>query len=227
MQTQSSFGSHFLPSIRRQASAEAGVPCHTTNSSSNCNRIFGQNLAILAFQDHHSYYSHSFSGTPSAATLTTSNSLTAPSPFVTSCPSSILDMNSGLHSVSFDHSMLCGNRGSPSSLSPSDSGSIPVNVTMKEPGIPYIMTRLCNFIESSGGMTQEGIFRISGNVKTMEKLKNHFDTTGDAPLETMADVASAAGLIKSFLRELPDPVIPHSLHSDFFQTLKGKMLVCI
>lgn len=87
-------------------------------------------------------------------------------------------------------------------------------------GIPFIVTRLCSYIESESGLQQEGLFRISGNVKLIEKLKNSFDSCGDAPLEEIADVPSAAALIKLFFRELPEPVIPANMHQILFQAAR-------
>lgn len=117
-----------------------------------------------------------------------------------------------------------------SSLSPSPpiiSSSLPYFSNnarlMKQPGIPFIISRLCNFIESNSGLTLEGLFRVSGNVKLVEKLKNSFDTFGDAPLESMGDVPSAAALIKLFLRELPEPVIPTNVHRSFLDIVQGNL----
>lgn len=95
---------------------------------------------------------------------------------------------------------------------------------MKQPGIPFIISRLCNYIESNSGLTLEGLFRVSGNVKLVEKLKNSFDKFGDAPLETIGDVPSAAALVKLFLRELPEPVIPTSVHRSFLSVLQGNRI---
>ncbi len=89
----------------------------------------------------------------------------------------------------------------------------------KEPFIPFVMTRLCHFIEDSGGLLQEGLFRISGNIKIIDKLKHSFDSTGDAPLETEGDIASASALLKLFLRELPQPLIPES--TQFLDAIKS------
>ena len=84
--------------------------------------------------------------------------------------------------------------------------------------IPYVITRLCHFIEDSGGLLQEGLFRISGNAKIIDKLKHSFDTTGDANLENDGDIASASALLKLFLRELPQPLITDT--SDFLDAIK-------
>ena len=56
----------------------------------------------------------------------------------------------------------------------------------------------------------------------MEKLKASFEKTGTADLEETADVLSAAGLLKMFLRELPDSVIPDNLTRQFINVQDGK-----
>ncbi|OQR74410.1 protein FAM13A-like, partial [Tropilaelaps mercedesae] len=83
-----------------------------------------------------------------------------------------------------------------------------------------IIHRLCMFIEMRG-MAQEGLFRISGNAKLIDKLKASFDSQGDAPLEHEADVASAAGLLKTFFRELPEPLIPPKMYSSFLEATQS------
>lgn len=96
--------------------------------------------------------------------------------------------------------------------------------TSERPYIPYVITRLCHFIEDSGGLLQEGLFRISGNAKIIDKLKHSFDTTGDANLETEGDIASASALLKLFLRELPQPLITDT--SDFLDAIKSMLSFC-
>lgn len=68
-----------------------------------------------------------------------------------------------------------------------------------------------------------GLFRVSGNAKLVDRLRNTFDQFGDAPLETDGDVPSAAALLKLFLRELPEPVIPLHVHSMFIEIAKGEL----
>jgi hypothetical protein len=102
------------------------------------------------------------------------------------------------------------------------SCSGPTPLPVKEPGIPFIVSRLCTFIETNSGLYQEGIFRISGNVKLVDNLKHQFNDNGDALLEEMGDVPSAAALLKLFLRELPDPVVPSHLNQPFFDAVRGK-----
>lgn len=84
--------------------------------------------------------------------------------------------------------------------------------------IPFILTRICGYIENTGGISQEGLFRVSGNARVVEKLKQSFDSVGDAPLESDGDLAAAAALLKQFLRELPQPLIPNS--SQFLDVIR-------
>lgn len=134
-----------------------------------------------------------------------------------------LHMDDGFH-CSLGSSMIaspsCGTNSSSTSSTSSTSGAGGPCL------IPFIVTRLCSYIEASGGIQQEGLFRISGNVKLIEKLKHSFDTAGDAPLETEGDLASAAGLLKQFLRELPQPLIPNG--GQFLDVIKCKLLaICL
>lgn len=88
--------------------------------------------------------------------------------------------------------------------------------------VPFIIVRICQYIEKHG-MTHEGVFRISGNARLVEKLKSSFDHSGDAPLETEGDVASAGALLKLFLRELPDPVIPAAAQASFLEAVRANV----
>ncbi|CAH1246616.1 FAM13B [Branchiostoma lanceolatum] len=83
-----------------------------------------------------------------------------------------------------------------------------------ELNIPAIVKKVVDFI-TMHGIGHEGIFRVNGNTKVVEKMKTSFDKTGDANLEEFGDVFSVASLLKQYLRELPDAVIPESLHSQF------------
>ncbi|XP_070545204.1 protein FAM13A-like isoform X4 [Ptychodera flava] len=83
--------------------------------------------------------------------------------------------------------------------------------------IPLIITKVVEFINNHG-IGHEGIFRINGNARVVERLKTSFDKSGDADLEDAGDVMAVAGLLKLFLRELPDAVVPESLHLQFVST---------
>ncbi|XP_041363087.1 protein FAM13A-like isoform X2 [Gigantopelta aegis] len=76
-------------------------------------------------------------------------------------------------------------------------------------GVPHIVQKICSFIEKHG-LEQEGVFRINGNAKTLEKLKYSFDHHGDAEFDEEEDIMAIAGLLKLFLREMADAVIPQN-----------------
>ncbi|XP_065051161.1 protein FAM13B-like isoform X1 [Rhopilema esculentum] len=83
-------------------------------------------------------------------------------------------------------------------------------------GVPAVVQKMCQFILDNGIIT-EGIFRVNGNMKTVEKLKTQFDKNGDADLEETNDVMAVASLLKMFLRELPDSVIPYDMQPSFIK----------
>jgi len=80
--------------------------------------------------------------------------------------------------------------------------------------VPFIVTRICEYLKAHG-MSLEGLFRVNGNMKVVERLKVAFDKCGDADLEEIGDVPAAASLLKMFLRELSDPVVPEDLQKLF------------
>ncbi|KAK2566202.1 Protein FAM13A [Acropora cervicornis] len=86
--------------------------------------------------------------------------------------------------------------------------------------VPPIVTTIVEFLEKNG-LNQEGIFRISGNHKVVESLKALFDKDGEADLEQVGDVMAVAGLLKLFLRELPEPLIPQNMTADFIEIHKA------
>ncbi|XP_071105558.1 protein FAM13A-like isoform X4 [Haliotis cracherodii] len=86
--------------------------------------------------------------------------------------------------------------------------------------IPSIVKKTCDFI-SRYGMDQEGIFRVNGNSRVLEKLRYSFDQHWDTDIEEDCDVMAVAGLLKLFLRELPDTVIPLHMTQDFLDIQEG------
>ena len=55
----------------------------------------------------------------------------------------------------------------------------------------------------------------------MEKLKDSFEKHGDADLESADDIFAVAGLLKQFLRELPEAVIPEEFTNRFVKCQEG------
>ena len=73
------------------------------------------------------------------------------------------------------------------------------------------------------GLGVEGIFRVNGNARIVEKLKTSFDLHGDANLDEDNDILAVAGLLKLFLREMPDSVIPEHMTRQFLDVQERKL----
>lgn len=71
-------------------------------------------------------------------------------------------------------------------------------------------------------MTQEGLFRVNGSMKTVEELRLQYERGEEVELVKDGDVYSAASLLKLFLRELPDGIITSALQSKLIQLYQGK-----
>ncbi|XP_026554114.1 protein FAM13A isoform X3 [Pseudonaja textilis] len=83
-------------------------------------------------------------------------------------------------------------------------------------GIPTVVWDIVEYL-SWHGLKQEGLFRVNGNLKTVEQLRMKYEGGDQVDLAAEADVSSAASLLKLFLRELPDRVIPSTLYPKFIQ----------
>ncbi|KAJ7421975.1 Protein FAM13B [Willisornis vidua] len=83
--------------------------------------------------------------------------------------------------------------------------------------VPFIVRHVVDYIEEHGGLEQEGLFQVNGNAETVEWLRQRYDNGEDVDLVKEADVPSAISLLRVFLQELPEPVIPGSLHTHLMQ----------
>lgn len=78
--------------------------------------------------------------------------------------------------------------------------------------IPKIVRKCVGEIEKRG-MSIVGIYRVSGNAKKKRLLKAEFDQDSsavDVSEESGVDCNVLTGIIKDYLRELPEPLIPES-----------------
>ncbi|KAK1758730.1 hypothetical protein QBC47DRAFT_375600 [Echria macrotheca] len=79
------------------------------------------------------------------------------------------------------------------------------------------------------GLGVEGIYRLSGSLPHVNKLKNLFDTDSTSsnldfrnPEKFFHDVNSVAGLLKQFFRDLPDPLLTKEHYSAFIEAAKNE-----
>ncbi|XP_032961553.1 protein FAM13A isoform X5 [Rhinolophus ferrumequinum] len=87
---------------------------------------------------------------------------------------------------------------------------------LTENGIPAVVGSIVEYL-TKHGLTQEGLFRVNGNMKVVEQLRLKFESGVPVELGKDGDVCSAASLLKLFLRELPESVITSALHPRFIQ----------
>ncbi|KAM4611482.1 rho GTPase-activating protein 36 [Polymixia lowei] len=80
--------------------------------------------------------------------------------------------------------------------------------------VPRVLERCCSHIESYGLQTL-GIFRVGSSKKRVRQLRVDFDMGTDRQLDEEHSVHDVAALLKEFLRDMPDPLLPRELYSAF------------
>uniref|UniRef100_A0A8C4FHV7 Rho GTPase activating protein 22 n=1 Tax=Catagonus wagneri TaxID=51154 RepID=A0A8C4FHV7_9CETA len=79
---------------------------------------------------------------------------------------------------------------------------------------PLLVEQCVDFIRERG-LTEEGLFRMPGQANLVRNLQDSFDC-GEKPLfDSTTDVHTVASLLKLYLRELPEPVVPFARYEDF------------
>ena len=90
-----------------------------------------------------------------------------------------------------------------------------LNVTSRNDNasVPLIVRKCVEEIEKRG-LLAVGLYRISGNARRKRQLKAQFDedsTAVDLSEDSYPDINVIAGILKDYLRELPEPLITESL----------------
>lgn len=83
--------------------------------------------------------------------------------------------------------------------------------------IPSICYRCFDFLDRKGAIHEEGIFRLSGSASAIRQLKQNFNVSLDIDLfetQLAPDVHTVAGLLKSYLRELPSPIFGAQVYTE-------------
>jgi RalA-binding protein 1 len=89
-------------------------------------------------------------------------------------------------------------------------------------GLPAVVYRCIEYLREKRAATEEGLFRLSGSNVLIRALKERFNTEGDVDLladEEYYDVHAVASLFKTYLRELPNPILTRELHLEFLKVL--------
>ncbi|KAK0467319.1 uncharacterized protein EV420DRAFT_1759150 [Desarmillaria tabescens] len=91
--------------------------------------------------------------------------------------------------------------------------------------LPSIVFRAIQYLEAKNAEQEEGIYRLSGSSAVIKNLKDMFNAEGDIDLlasDEYWDPHAIAGLLKSFLRELPASILTRELHLDFLAVMERK-----
>ncbi|KAG1928261.1 rho GTPase-activating protein [Pimephales promelas] len=80
--------------------------------------------------------------------------------------------------------------------------------------VPRVVERCCNHIQTYGLQTL-GIFRVGSSKKRVRQLREDFDIGIDVVLDEEHSVHDVAALLKEFLRDMPDPLLPRELYQAF------------
>lgn len=83
--------------------------------------------------------------------------------------------------------------------------------------LPPFLTQCTKFL-AADGIDQEGLFRISHTTYELLTYREFFDTGAEIDLEGTS-AHCVAGLIKAWLRELPEALIPNEMYHTFLQTV--------
>ncbi|XP_029925944.1 rho GTPase-activating protein 22 [Myripristis murdjan] len=80
--------------------------------------------------------------------------------------------------------------------------------------VPVLVEQCVCFIRQRG-LEEEGLFRAPGQTNHVRELQDAFDRGEKPVLDSTTDVHTVASLLKLYIRELPEPVIPFSKYTQF------------
>ncbi|KAM8910699.1 protein FAM13B isoform 2-T7 [Spinachia spinachia] len=83
--------------------------------------------------------------------------------------------------------------------------------------VPALVKHIVDYIEEHGLLDLEGLFLVNGNAERVDWLRQRYDSGEEVELEKEADLASAVSLLRLFLQELPEPVIPTAMQGHILQ----------
>ncbi|XP_029020740.1 protein FAM13B isoform X2 [Betta splendens] len=83
--------------------------------------------------------------------------------------------------------------------------------------VPALVKHIVDYIEEHGHLDLEGLFLVNGNAERVDWLRQCYDRGEEVELEKEADLASAVSLLRLFLQELPEPVIPTAIQGHILQ----------
>ena len=77
--------------------------------------------------------------------------------------------------------------------------------------IPPVVRQCVEFI-TVNGLEVEGIFRRSASAATLRRVQQQFNDGQRVDFATVGDIHIPAAILKSFLRQLPEPLVTYDLY---------------
>ncbi|XP_059404536.1 rho GTPase-activating protein 25-like [Carassius carassius] len=83
--------------------------------------------------------------------------------------------------------------------------------------VPILVEKCAEFIREHG-LIEEGIFRLPGQDNQVKQFREAFDAGERPSFPSDTDVHTVASLLKLYLRELPEPVVPWTQYQAFLDS---------
>ncbi|UJR13427.1 hypothetical protein I4U23_000442 [Adineta vaga] len=80
--------------------------------------------------------------------------------------------------------------------------------------VPELIKNCCDYLEKNGLQTV-GLFRVGVSKKRLKELKDQINSNRSLTFDSTTNAHDIAGLIKEFLRELPEPLLTRDLCGPF------------
>lgn len=86
--------------------------------------------------------------------------------------------------------------------------------------VPEFVTKIIKLIELPKNITSQGVYRASGNLATIQKIRCEIDRNNIKILDQFADeVDVLTGSLKLFFRELSEPLVDFKTYNEFVNLL--------
>ncbi|XP_070700378.1 rho GTPase-activating protein 24-like [Pempheris klunzingeri] len=80
--------------------------------------------------------------------------------------------------------------------------------------VPLVVEQCVTFIRERG-LQEVGLFRQPGRASLVKELQEAFDSGERPSFDSSTDVHTVASLLKLYLRQLPEPLVPYRRYQDF------------
>ncbi|KAI6214828.1 SH2 motif and Protein kinase C and RhoGAP domain containing protein [Aphelenchoides besseyi] len=86
--------------------------------------------------------------------------------------------------------------------------------------VPPVVTKCIDEVNRRG-LQAEGIYRVSGSHEQMDKLRKQFDVSASVDLSQVDDIHTVAGLLKLYLRLLPQQLVPFNVFRNLLDSFNS------